>query len=106
MTLDSLILAANTQGWAVTLRQHPDRREYWEAALSRPIEQTVNGTVREIAFAIGHSPYTALDWAMNVAAPTVLVPTGLPGDDSLPAPDLLNLLGLAKSTPLPQITRR
>lgn len=104
MTLESLILEANVQGWAVTLRQHPDRKAYWECSLSRPTEQTANGIVREIAFAIGLNPCSALDLALNQAEVETLRPIGLPTTE--PVIDLRALLGLKPACVLPTITRR
>lgn len=104
-TLTSLIAEANDSGWAVTLRQHPDRRAYWEAALSRPVEQILNGIAREIAFAIGSTPYAALDLALQQSETETIRPTGLT-NDLLTVPSLASLLNLQPATRVPTITRR
>ena len=105
-TLTDLITEANSSGWAVTLRQHPDRRAYWECALSRPIEQIMNGIAREIAFAIGPTPYSALDLALAQPHTETLRPTGLT-DDLLAVPSLASLLNLLSAArTVPTITRR
>jgi hypothetical protein len=110
-TLESLITEANDAGWSVNLRQHPDRRAHWECQLSRRVEQTATGIVREIGNGFSsHSPHTALLNAMDDAEhnATRLEPAGAAGSKpnrNSHTPNLLDLLGLAKPT-VPMITRR
>lgn len=105
MTLESLILEANAQGWAVALRQHPDRRDYWECSLSRPAGQIAAGIIRETTYAIADTPCLALDYALDKANAYEYdrtSPTGL----ALPAQSLLDLLHIKPAGTLPSITRR
>lgn len=104
-TLTDLITEANSSGWAVTLRQHPDLGRHWECSLSRPAEQTANGIIREVRYATAMTPFSALDYALAQPDTTVtLRPTGLPGTE--PARNLLTLLHLQPARTIPTITRR
>jgi hypothetical protein len=105
MTLSDLIIEANDSGWAVTLRQHPDAKPYWEAHLSRPTSHNAAGIIRETAFAIAPDPYAALDLALSTTETQTHLPTGLPGPNTF-APNLLTLLNLQPARTIPTITRR
>jgi hypothetical protein len=106
-TLESLITEANAQGWSVSLRQHPDRQDYWECQLTRRAEQNENGIVREVATTIASEPDTAvIDALFNCETDAKRVePLGLRGGVYPTTPNLLDLLGLTKPT-VPMITRR
>lgn len=101
--IDTLIGEMNQQGWAVSLRQHPDLREHWECQLSRPAAMVTNGILRHVCFGAGPSPCQAIYAALD-AEVEVLAPTGLPTTE--PAIDLRALLGLKPTYVLPTITRR
>lgn len=105
--LDALITEANILGWAVTLRQHPDRRAYWEASLSRPLAKPhPNGIVRELAFAIADTPIWALTLALCCDTPTRLEPAGISAATPDPTFNLLAALGISEPAALPKLTRR
>lgn len=108
----TLLAEANSSGWAVTLRQHPDCRPLWECQLTRPCETTSLGIAREVVFTSQHpSPESALDSALSrTDLPSRLEPSGITG--SIPV-DLFNLLNIKPAQPadpnllpIPLITRR
>ena len=105
MSLEATITHANSSGWAITLAQHPDRPDYWEASLTRRATTNRNGIIRETLFAIADTPTTAIELALQ-SQPSLLESTGLSPAPPANTPSLLDLLAKAKPPTFTLTARR